>query len=111
MDITRHQLKTWPEFFWPVVTGEKPFEIRKNDRDFRVGDDLELLEWDPQAESYSGKNGLFTVTYVTDFEQKPGYVVMGLKPAVGDRAQAKDLRDSVHRVNRDLPDIEITGVG
>ncbi|MEO1391041.1 MAG: DUF3850 domain-containing protein [Cyanobacteria bacterium J06634_6] len=96
IEITKHSLKTHSEFFWPAVRGEKPFEIRKNDRGFQVGDDLELLEYDIGTDSYSGLSGLFTVTYVTDFAQQPGYVVMGIKPAFG-RAPAKSLSDVVAR--------------
>ena len=29
-----HELKTWIEYFELVMSGEKPFELRKNDRDF-----------------------------------------------------------------------------
>jgi hypothetical protein len=29
-----HYLKTWPEFFKEIKLGSKPFEVRKNDRDF-----------------------------------------------------------------------------
>ena len=44
---TPHELKTWPEFFTETRSGRKKFELRRNDRDFRVGDQLLLKEWDP----------------------------------------------------------------
>ncbi len=37
-----HELKTDPEVFDAVRSGEKTFEIRLNDRDFKVGDILFL---------------------------------------------------------------------
>lgn len=44
---THHKLKIHPPFFASVKRGDKPFEIRKNDRNFKVGDVLELEEWIP----------------------------------------------------------------
>jgi ASC-1-like (ASCH) protein len=38
--IVKHDLKTWPEYFEKVLSGEKRFEIRKNDRHFKEGDTL-----------------------------------------------------------------------
>lgn len=69
----QHDLKCKPEYFARIATGQKTFEIRKNDRDFQVGDILILL-----------KTGTYDcisaeVVYMTDFEQKPGYVVLGIK--------------------------------
>ena len=71
-----HELKIKPEYFAAVVSGDKTFEIRNNaDRNFQVGDTLLLWEWDGGFTSQTVER---TVSYITDFEQKPGYVVLGL---------------------------------
>lgn len=40
-----HELKIWPPYYREVVNGVKTFEVRKYDRDFRVGDILILKEY------------------------------------------------------------------
>ena len=42
-----HELKCHPEPFQAVKRNEKNFEFRRDDRDYRVGDELHLLEWLP----------------------------------------------------------------
>lgn len=83
----RHELKTWLEFYQPIEDGIKTFEIRKNDRDFRVGDSLILLEWNPYGENYTGRGTIRYITYITDWEQKPGFVVMSISPTPSPAAQ------------------------
>jgi hypothetical protein len=77
-------LKTWPAFFSATEAGIKPFEMRRDDRQFRVGDVLELCEFDPDGGAYTGRVVRRRVTYVMRgkpaFGLKAGYVVMGLKP-------------------------------
>lgn len=76
-----HELKCWPEYFMAIWERRKTFEIRKNDRDFQVGDKLSLREWDPSMpKHYTGAFTTRTVTYVTDFPYglRDGYVCMGL---------------------------------
>lgn len=45
--MSKHELKTWPEFFEPVAHGDKTFELRFNDRDYQPGDVLHLREFTP----------------------------------------------------------------
>ncbi len=78
-----HRLKTWPNFFEAVWKGLKPFEVRKNDRDFQVGDTLLLLEWVPKGNVgwVTGREIRTRVTYVLRDPQwglKDGFVVLGL---------------------------------
>ena len=40
-----HFLKTKPEYYQAVIDGSKPFEIRKNDRKFKTGDKVCLMEY------------------------------------------------------------------
>ena len=73
-----HKLKLWPEYFAAVADGRKTFEIRKNDRDYQVGDMLLLQEFAPD-EGFTGRVLDRKITYITDFAQQDGYVVMGIK--------------------------------
>lgn len=93
-----HYLKCWPGFFKAVKEGHKPFEIRKKDRDFRVGDFLVLQEFFPHDGTYSGDEVTRTITYMTDWEQKDGYVVLGISSteSVGEAAKELErLREAV----------------
>lgn len=44
-----HKLKTVQPFFDAVWSGEKTFEVRKNDRNFNIGDRLMLIEVVPEG--------------------------------------------------------------
>lgn len=76
-----HELKTWTEYFERVLQGHKPFEVRKNDRDFQAGDKVLLREWDWKQDLYTGRELSFTISYVLNggqFGVKKGYCVFGL---------------------------------
>lgn len=47
--MTDHHLKAWSEFWINYASGLKPWSIRRNDRDFDVGDWLILGEWKDEA--------------------------------------------------------------
>ncbi len=87
-----HYLKVWPEYYRVIKTGEKKFEIRKNDRNFKVGDTLILQEWSPMGYSsvspntmtgeYTGHEISANVSYVlkdaAGFGLISGYCVLSI---------------------------------
>ena len=63
--MSTHELKCWPEFFTPLLSGEKTAEIRYNgDRNYQVGDVLILREWEPNSGEYSGRECRRRVSHV-----------------------------------------------
>ena len=80
--MRKHDLKTWPEYFKEVQAGTKTFEVRKDDRNFQVGDILELQEYDPKANWYTGNFTLKQVCYKLSggsFGVEKGFCVLGLR--------------------------------
>jgi hypothetical protein len=81
-DPVQHELKTWPAYFGAVASGRKSFEIRRDDRPFRMGDTLRLREWCPVERSYTGREVVAEVTYVMrkeeDFGLMDGFCLMGI---------------------------------
>lgn len=85
----KHDLKIWPEFYDQHLSGEKTFELRKDDRGFRVGDILCLKEWEPQGHYYTGREMYRTVTHILSHRPDagcaaneglaPGYVIMSVE--------------------------------
>jgi hypothetical protein len=74
-----HNLKIWPEYFAAVRVGLKRAELRCNDRDYQAGDTLELCEWDPNEEAFTGEYLSVTVTHVAELGQlMPGYVLLSI---------------------------------
>lgn len=77
-----HELKAWPDYFFRVFAGQKKFEVRKNDRDYQIGDILHLREWDPDTNEYTGKEMKVEVHYVLpggQFGIQPDYCVMSIQ--------------------------------
>jgi ASC-1-like (ASCH) protein len=76
-----HELKCHPIYFERIVSGQKTFEVRKNDRNFQVNDILILKEYDPELnnEHYYPTN-IYTakIVYIETYAQQEGYVVLGI---------------------------------
>lgn len=87
-----HELKLLEQYAEAKKCGIKPFEIRKNDRDFQVADLVKYRVVKMDTEYYPPNRGVirdsqnydlvsyfenrvFKIRYVTDYEQKDGYVV------------------------------------
>jgi hypothetical protein len=77
-----HVLKTWPPYFDMVANGTKRFELRRDDRGFEVGDALDLQEWDPGIQAYTGKSVGCVITCIVrdapQFGLMPGFVILGI---------------------------------
>lgn len=74
-----HNLKIKPQYFKDVISGLKTFEVRKNDRNFEVGDIITLREF--ENGKLTGKSINVEIVYILNDEEycKPGYVVLGFK--------------------------------
>lgn len=74
-----HELKIAPNYFEKVVSKEKSFEVRYDDRNFKVGDVLKLMEY--TEGSYTGCSIYAKVTYILrDFEGlQPNFVVLSIE--------------------------------
>jgi hypothetical protein len=79
--MATHKLKILPKYYEKVLTGEKTFELRKNDRNYKVGDKLILEEH--HLYSSSGRAYLCRITYIlkdcSEYGLKDGFVILGIK--------------------------------
>jgi hypothetical protein len=78
---TVHHVKSRVLWYQDILSGKKPFDVRLNDRGYKVGDILMLHEWDDrvdmEAGHYTGRDIQRLVTYIAGFGCEPGYVVLG----------------------------------
>lgn len=79
--INKYALKISPKYFDDVASGRKNFEIRKNDRNYQVGDYVKFKEWkDGHYTERETKH--YRITYIlTDCPQyglQEGYCILAL---------------------------------
>lgn len=85
----RHVVRSWSMFFRDIITGERTADIRLRDREYRVGDEMLLQEYDPVEETYTGREQLVKITYIQGGKSNPcaishlalddKYVVLSIK--------------------------------
>ena len=77
-----HKLKTVNPYFKKVWNRKKLFELRKNDRNFKVNDKLILQEYDSKTEVYSGREIHCKISYIVkdcpDYGVLNGFAVLSL---------------------------------
>mgnify|MGYP000030543604 FL=1 len=78
-DERRHRLKLAKMFFDAVDTGKKSFELRKNDRNYQIGDILELHEMSDGEETgrVTEKQVIYIIEGFKGLEE--GYCILGLE--------------------------------
>jgi hypothetical protein len=87
-EVITHEIKIYPRYFEAVMSGDKTFELRRNDRDYKVGDVILLEEFEYEVGgSYTGRNLSVTISYILKEEDgkgwiglRPGYCCIGFKP-------------------------------
>lgn len=77
--MKKHNLKITPEYFEKVIEGVKKFEIRYNDRNYKLEDILTLEEYDKGG--YTGRYINTEVIYILEDKNymKNNYVALGIK--------------------------------
>lgn len=82
-----HELKCWPEWFEPSLTDKKPYEIRRMDRPFAVGDVVHLREFHPARQGfpayYTGREMKRRITHILEggvFGVEKGFCILSLGP-------------------------------
>lgn len=78
-----HLLKIRPEYFQAIWDEKKPFEIRKDDREYQVGDVLNLREWNDETGMYTSRGLCVRVTYILrdcpEYGLMDGFCIMGIR--------------------------------
>lgn len=78
-----HRIKLNREFCDAVLYDDKTFEIRKNDRDYKVGDTIVFIPWLPdrgEAFYHPIADTSFAIRYILHgWGLKKGFVAMQLK--------------------------------
>lgn len=73
-----HEIKIAPSYYEDTVSGRKPFELRKNDRGYKVGDGLKELEF--KDGRYTGRVIEADIIYMLEDYAglEEGYCVLGI---------------------------------
>lgn len=64
-----YEVKSWPWLFEPMMSGKKTHDMRDmRDRPYKIGDRMLLREFDPRTGTYTGREGIAMITYITNNE-------------------------------------------
>jgi len=64
--MTIHRVKSWSHFFDAIVNGDKLHDLRKNDRDYKVGDTIVLRRYDMKNGRFTGEECERKISYITN---------------------------------------------
>jgi len=112
--VKTHYLKTDPDGFYALISGRKPYEIRRDDRGFRVGDTLvlrrtvhsgdEMAAGEPLR--YTGEEAVRRVTHILEgpaYGIAEGWVILSVNDTGRDALAAHVERQSAVTNERLLP--------
>lgn len=78
-----HAVKTWKLYYELQEQGKKLFELRKDDRPYKIGDKFLSQEFDQTKNEYTGREETYEIAYILRdaemFGLKQGYCILQLK--------------------------------
>lgn len=83
-----HHLKILPEYFIEVIKGTKTFELRQNDRDYKIGDKIMLHEITPNNDQDTGYYCSVEILYILpryDMALINNYCILAIKLLLGEK--------------------------
>lgn len=104
--IAKHELKILPKYYKEVSCHRKTFEIRKDDRDFKVGDIVLLREWD--GKDYTGHQTKRKISYILrdagKYGLEKGFCILALHSVGWDCIYAQRAETVWRDAKMDAPD-------
>lgn len=77
-----HTLKILTKYYDDVAEYRKAFELRRDDRGYKVGDILVLREYDPELDEFTGRVMVRNIGYILrdclEYGLAEGYCIIGL---------------------------------
>lgn len=77
-----HELKIKEDYFNAILRGEKTFELRKNDRDYKVGDLIHFVQVNGK-EYFSHSKDVYRIAYILQDVSQYGldkdYCILAIK--------------------------------
>jgi hypothetical protein len=103
MSYKVHKIKLLEDYCDAVLSGEKTFEVRKNDRGYQKGDHISFIPVDRNYRQFFHRvcENEYAITYVhSGLGLKNGYVVLGIEALSSMKGSTID--DEEVYCNRDL---------
>ena len=114
----QHEVKILPKYFERILMKEKKFELRKNDRNFQVGDIVILREFDNVNNKYTGRTLNTEITYIlkdcSEYGLMDGYCIFGfaiIDKEKGIPYKTNDLLDLIKEDGCDKEKLIIVEIG
>jgi len=75
-----HRVKEHPRYFEDLIRfpRPRPWELRDNNRDFKTGDGLRVVEWDPSTEKETGRWALCRISWTSEEHARVHLMPQGL---------------------------------
>ena len=81
-----HNLKIKKIFWQDIISGIKTFELRKDDRNYQVGDEIHFTVIDDLEKTTEDNDHVFVITYilkdVPQYGLADGYAILGIKTKI-----------------------------